>query len=49
LARSIFKWAYVRLGYERQALLHYRRAGRLDPYDSAYVDKVRRLTVGIPA
>ena len=33
----------VRLGYERQALLHYRNAGKLDPYDAQYVERVRRL------
>ena len=40
--------AYVHLGYERQALQHYRNAGKLDPYDLAYVERVRRLTAAGP-
>ena len=40
--------AYVRLGFERQALQHYRNAGKLDPYDTAYVERVRRLTAPEP-
>ena len=35
--------AYVRLGYEREALAHYRSAGKLDPYDTAFVERLRRL------
>ena len=34
--------AFVRLGAERQALSHYRSAGRLGPFDTAYVEKIRR-------